>query len=214
MINKAGLDLIREWEGRRLTAYRDAGGVWTIGYGHTAAAGDSAPKRGMRITADEAERILARDLGQYELAVLKALTRPMNDNQFAACVSLCFNIGPEAFTSSTLVKRWNSGNSLGAADAFSSWVKVKGQPVKGLVNRRRAERALFLALSNRRAPPWTAEGPTELLPDEGADLTPLPETAPTSLLGRLLGLLVAAAAAFGMALWQWWHELLVTFGVN
>ena len=64
-INAAGLDLIKRWEGLRLTAYQDSVGVWTIGYGHTAEAGPPAPKAGMKITEKEATDILARDLGQY-----------------------------------------------------------------------------------------------------------------------------------------------------
>lgn len=87
--NAAGIALIKKWEGCRRTAYRDAVGIWTIGYGHTAAAGPPEIRRGMRIPLFMAEEILIRDLATFELAVLRKLDRVPNDNQFAAMVSLC-----------------------------------------------------------------------------------------------------------------------------
>lgn len=96
-INQEGLDKIKGFEGLQLSAYQDVVGVWTIGYGHTKAAGDPIPARGMKITADRAEAILRADLGQYEQAVEQAVKVPLSDNQFAALVSFCFNVGPGAF---------------------------------------------------------------------------------------------------------------------
>jgi GH24 family phage-related lysozyme (muramidase) len=214
MINRAGLDLIRKWEGCRLTAYRDVGGIYTIGFGHTAAAGEPVPVKGMRITAEEAERILARDLGQYERAVVEAVTRPMNENQFAACVSLCLNIGTGAFARSTLVKRWNAGDFAGAADAFLAWVTVKGKRVEGLANRRKAERALFLAPTARMAVPWAEKAVQPPLPDEGRDMAPLPAPSPTGFPGGFVGMILAALAAALAALWQWWEEMLIFLGLT
>jgi lysozyme len=142
--NRAGIELIKAWEGQMLKAYQDAVGVWTIGYGHTSMAGEPKVTQGMTITADEAADILVKDLVKYEAAVSKALTRNPNENQFSAMVSLCFNIGPGNFSKSTLVKKFNAGDIQGAADAFRSWRLAGGKVLQGLVNRREAERQLFL----------------------------------------------------------------------
>lgn len=110
-------------EGLRLKAYRDVVGVWTIGVGHTAAAGAPSPKEGMTITAAEADDIFKRDLVQYEDAVSEAVKVPLNQNQFDALVSLTFNIGVGAFKRSSVVKRLNAGDYDGAAKAFMLWSK-------------------------------------------------------------------------------------------
>lgn len=179
MINDAGLTLIRKWEGSRLGAYKDAKGIWTIGYGHTAAAGGLVPKRGVKITQDEAERILARDLPQYERAVAAAIRHRMNENQFAACVSLCFNIGTAAFARSSVVRRWNANDVAGAANAFLMWTKAGKKTLKGLVARRKAERELFLTPSARIASPWWApEGRAEPLSGQPPDAPPTPAPPP------------------------------------
>jgi len=146
-INAAGLDLIRRWEGLRLTAYQDSVGVWTIGYGHTAEAGPPAPKAGMKITEQEAADILARDLGQYERAVTKAVSIVPSANQFAAMVSLCYNIGPTNFAKSSVVRLLNIGQPREAADAFLLWNKAGGKVLKGLTARREDEKKLFLTRS-------------------------------------------------------------------
>jgi len=143
-INTAGLDLIRRWEGLRLTAYQDSVGIWTIGYGHTAEAGPPAPKAGMKITEKEADDILKRDLGQYERAVTKAISVAPTSNQFAAMVSLCYNIGPANFATSTVVKLVNAGDPRGAAEVFLRWNKAGGKVLAGLTHRREDEKKLFL----------------------------------------------------------------------
>ena len=104
----SGVALIKQFEGVRLKAYRDAIGVLTIGYGHTSMAGNPVVKPGLKITQDEATLILWRDLVKYETAVESRLTRTANQNQFDAMVSLCFNVGPGNFaksSSSTGLKR-------------------------------------------------------------------------------------------------------------
>lgn len=148
----AGLALIREYEGCVLHAYQDAAGVWTIGVGHTAAAGPPAPTPGMTISEAEALDILARDICQYERAVESAVARRMTQNQFDAMVSLCFNIGPSRFRESTVLHDFNRGETEGAADAFLLWNRAGGRVLEGLVRRRYAERALFLSLAPETAP--------------------------------------------------------------
>ncbi len=138
------IDLICEFEGKKLTAYLCPANVWTIGYGHTSAAGSPEVVAGMTITEDEAEGILRRDLQKYKDAVSAAVKVSMTDNQFGAFVSLCYNIGPGAFRKSTAVRRMNAGDAPGAAEALTWFNKAGGKVLRGLVRRREAERALFL----------------------------------------------------------------------
>jgi lysozyme len=135
-----GRQFIREWEGCRLNAYQDGGGVWTIGVGHT---GQVPP--GMHITTDEADLLLAADLQEAEKAVNGAVRTPLNSAQFDALVSFTFNVGKSAFSGSTLLKKLNAGDFTGAADEFPRWSHDNGQVVQGLLNRRNAERTLFLS---------------------------------------------------------------------
>lgn len=143
MINREALNLIKSFEGKMLKAYKDPIGIWTIGYGHTAAAGPPSPKAGMVITSAQAEALLVKDLGKYEAAVRKAVKVPMTDNQYGALVSLCYNIGPGNFAKSTLVRKLNAGDVNGAAAQFDVWVNAGGKRLAGLVRRRNAEQALF-----------------------------------------------------------------------
>ncbi len=143
-ISPHGLDKLKQWEGLKTKAYKDAGGVWTIGYGHTAAAGTPAPQQGMVITASEAESILLKDLVQYEAAVENNVNVKLNDNQFAALVSFAFNVGINAFKNSTLLKKLNSGNFDAVPVELRKWVKAGGKKVQGLVNRRQAEGYLWM----------------------------------------------------------------------
>lgn len=143
-VSANGRKEIKLHEGEVLTAYKDVVGVWTIGVGHTAAAGSPKPVAGMKITAAESDEILARDLATFEKAVTDAVKVPLTQNQFDALVSLAFNIGAGAFSKSTLVRRLNAKDYQGAAEQFLVWNKAGGKVVKGLVTRRVKERALFL----------------------------------------------------------------------
>ncbi|MFT0890926.1 lysozyme [Pseudochelatococcus sp. G4_1912] len=132
---------IKQWEGLRLTAYRDAGGVLTIGYGHTGA----DVKAGQSITQMQADALLQRDLIRFEQAVEKAITVPLTDNQFGALVSFAFNIGETAFVQSTLVKKLNSGDYNAVPSQLARWVSAGGKQLQGLVNRRAAEAGLWVS---------------------------------------------------------------------
>jgi len=143
-INQAGLEHLKRWEGLRLQAYQDSKGVWTIGYGHTAAAGTPYVHKGLKITAQEAERILARDLGQYERAVEEAVQVPLTDNQFAALVSFTYNVGSAAFKRSTLLKKLNKGDYESVPDEMKKWTRAGKQHLKGLKARRVAEGGLWV----------------------------------------------------------------------
>jgi GH24 family phage-related lysozyme (muramidase) len=142
----SNLDLIKESEGLRLTAYLPTpNDRWTIGYGHTKTA-----KQGMVITAAKAEELLRQDVAWVEKVILDTVKVDINQNQFDALGSLIFNIGGTAFKSSSVLRRLNSGDYQGAADAFLMWTKQKNKTtgkmdtLKGLVIRRNKERDLFL----------------------------------------------------------------------
>ena len=100
-IGPEGLAIVKASEGLRLKAYRDTGGVWTIGWGHTRTA-----REGMEIPAEKAVELLRSDLVEAEQGVSRAIGRaPTSQSQFDAMVSLAFNIGIGAFRTST-VRRW------------------------------------------------------------------------------------------------------------
>jgi lysozyme len=147
-VNKAALDLIKEFEGFEAKAYLDELAkppVWTIGYGTTARAGVGLePHEGMTITQDTAELYLARTVEKFAAQIAPGITAPVNENEFGAMVSLAYNIGPGAFGKSSVLRRFNAGDKQGAADAFRMWNKAGGRVWPGLVRRREAERALFL----------------------------------------------------------------------
>ena len=139
-IGKAGLDLIKKWEGVKLTAYMPTpNDVWTIGYGHTKTA-----RPGMTITLQQAEELLVQDLKWVEEALVKHVKVPLNQNQYDSLASFVYNLGETNFASSTLLRKLNAGDYLGAADQLPRWNKQKGKVLRGLTNRRAEERALFL----------------------------------------------------------------------
>lgn len=140
--NQGIKDLIAS-EGSRLKAYQDQGGVWTIGVGHTSAAGAPKVVKGMTITKAEEEEILSRDIAKFEGYVNKLVKVPLNQNQFDALVELTYNIGSGALSGSTLLRKLNAGNYSGAAEQFLVWNKVSGKTNQGLVNRRAREKKKF-----------------------------------------------------------------------
>jgi GH24 family phage-related lysozyme (muramidase) len=131
--SKNGINLIKQFEGCRLTAYKCPAGVWTIGYGHTAGV-----KQGQKITQQQADTYLAQDLTVYEKHV-NDLKLNLNQNQFDALVSFCYNCG--AGNLRTLVRNRTLPQ---IADALLLYNKGAGVVLAGLVRRRKAERELFL----------------------------------------------------------------------
>jgi lysozyme len=137
--SEAGLALTKRYEGLRLKAYQDQGGVWTIGYGHTGR--DVCP--GKEISALEAEALLRVDLRDAIVCVNAALKTPVAQNQFDALVDFCFNAGRGNFLRSGLLRLVNANDLSGAADQFGLWIHVNGQPNRGLQRRRASEAAMF-----------------------------------------------------------------------
>lgn len=137
-INKAGFDLVRQFEGLRLKAYICPAGVLTIGYGSTG----PHVKPGMVITSEQADDLLMKDLERFERCV-EANAPVATDNQFSAMVCLCFNIGETAFKGSTLLRLHRDAQYGPAAMQFARWSKGGGKVLSGLVKRRAAEAALY-----------------------------------------------------------------------
>jgi len=140
-----GLDLIKRFEGFRPTAYQDATGVWTIGYGHTAMAGRPVVTAGMVITREQGDEILARDAGNFAEGVSRLVKRKLDDRQFSALVCFAFNVGLKNFKSSSVLKAVNAGNMTAASRRLQLWVKAGGRVLPGLVRRRAAEAAMLAA---------------------------------------------------------------------
>ncbi|EAC0780244.1 lysozyme [Salmonella enterica subsp. enterica] len=139
-VSDNGRAFIRAREGVKLAAYQDGGGVWTIGYGHT-----RGVKQGQVINHEQADEFLNNDLRQVESCISERVTVALNQNQFDALVSFVFNVGRQAFSDSTLLKKLNEGKYRAAADQFTRWVYDNDKFVQGLHNRRVAERDLFLS---------------------------------------------------------------------
>ena len=129
--------VVMQHEGLRLWAYRDPVGVLTACYGHTGP--DVQP--GQTYTREQCRALLEQDLARHAQA-LACIHRPLTDGQKAAFVSFAYNVGSEAFCSSSLVRKANAGDMPGACADLSKWVYAKGQKLPGLVKRRAAERAM------------------------------------------------------------------------
>jgi len=130
---------IAHWEGCRLSAYLDVANVPTIGYGRT-----TNVRMGDTCTQEQADAWLAEEVEQFRRGVRGAVLVPLNDNQLAALTSFAYNCGLAAFRGSTLLRKLNMGDYQGAADQFPVWNRAGNRVVQGLINRRAAERALFL----------------------------------------------------------------------
>ncbi|GAC1590909.1 MAG: lysozyme [Hymenobacter sp.] len=139
-VSSKAVDVIKQFEGFRAKAYRDQGGVWTVGYGTT---GPRVNKDTV-MTEAEAEGAVQHTVDAIEKLLLGVLHVPVTDNQMAALCSFAYNAGTSALLRSTLLSKLNQGDEQGAADEFLKWVFVKGKTNTGLQNRRQAERALFL----------------------------------------------------------------------
>ncbi len=142
-LSSYGLALLKELEGCVLQAYKDEAGVWTIGYGHT---GKEVIK-GLRVTSQQAEDLLIKDLSVFERGVENAIAKPLTQDQFDALTLFAFNVGLGALLGSTLRKKIIAG-SKDAADEFLKWNKItvdgKKMESRVLTLRRQKERDLFL----------------------------------------------------------------------
>lgn len=138
-VSEKGINLIKKYEGCRLTAYKCPAGILTIGYGHTG----SDVHVGMTITQEKADALLKIDLMIHCNNVEKLVKVPLTQNQFDALVSLEYNIGYGQFKNSTLLRLLNQGKYKEASEQFKVWRLGGGKVLPGLVKRRAEEALIF-----------------------------------------------------------------------
>lgn len=132
-ISQTGINLIKEFEGCRLDAYKCPAGVWTIGYGHT-----GGVKQGQTVTQAQADEYLKKDLEKFEKHVGGFSKYKWNQNQFDALVSFAFNVGSISQLTA------NGTRSTAQISAkITAYNKAAGKELAGLTRRRRAEKELF-----------------------------------------------------------------------
>jgi lysozyme len=137
-MTERGFQVLIDREGLETNAYQDSVGVWTIGVGHTSAAGPPEVVPGMVITEQEAMAIFDRDNDYFEKVVNDTVTVPLAHHEFDALVSFVFNIGETQWNSSTMLKKLNQGDKAGALEEFKKWKKPPA-----IIPRRRGEYAQF-----------------------------------------------------------------------
>ena len=140
-----GLDLIKLYEGYSSSPYLCPANHWTIGYGAIWGMDDKrVTEDHPDINEDQADYLLRRDVKKSEMAVLRHIRVPLEDGQFNALCSFVFNLGSGALQSSTLRRKINRGDYIGASNEFPRWVYAGGRKLKGLVRRREHERLMFI----------------------------------------------------------------------
>ena len=150
----AGFALTKQFEGLRLTAYPDQGGVWTIGYGHTG----PGVQAGLVITEAQADIFLQGDVARAVTAVNLLVKSAITQGQFDALVDFAFNLGNSTLAHSTLLKQVNAGDFADAAKSFLVWDHIGKTENPGLLRRRTAEAQLFS--EGISAPSVSGGGPT------------------------------------------------------
>lgn len=141
-INNKGLQLIKDFEGCRLKVYKDAVGFNTVGWGHLVLPEDNLQYNDI-ITQEKADKLLTKDLELFEKGVAKLLKVQVTKNQFAAMVSLAFNIGLQAFAKSSVLRYFNTGYPVLAGQRILLFNKAGGKVLNGLTRRREAEKKLY-----------------------------------------------------------------------
>ena len=146
-ISDKGLNLIKEFEGFRKSPYLCPAGIPTIGYG-TTRYNDGRPVSlsDTPITEEEALELLRHQVdSQYSVAVSDVVQHELTQSQFDALTSFTYNLGKGALRHSTLLRKLNGWDIIGAASEFGRWNKASGKVLSGLTERREAEKALFLS---------------------------------------------------------------------
>jgi len=136
--SKAGLDLIKHFEGCELKAYECAGGVLTWGWGHTRNVIENG-----EISQEKADELLIQDIEEIESQVESLVTVELNQHQWDAILSWTFNLGCGNLRSSTLLKVLNEGKYDKVSEQIVRWDKASGKVLAGLTRRRRCEAILF-----------------------------------------------------------------------
>lgn len=151
-ISENGLKLIQEFESFEANPYLDSARVWTIGYGSTYYPnGKKVTGKDKPITKEYAEiiqrHVIATDFEPIvnDLLEQEITSGFITQNMYDAILSLTYNIGVNGFKKSSVLKHLKNGDKLSAGNAFLLWNKAGGKVLKGLVNRRKKERELFLS---------------------------------------------------------------------
>ena len=133
--------LVGGFEGLRLYAYKDPVGIPTICFGET-----KGVRMGMTKTRSECEAMLLHSLRMHESGMRDCLKQPdsLPDETYGALVSFTYNVGVGAFCRSTLARKANAGDLVGACNQLPRWNKAGGIPLPGLTRRRAEERELCL----------------------------------------------------------------------
>jgi lysozyme len=144
--SKAGIDLIKSFEGLFLKPYLDPIKIPTIGYGTIKYPnGKAVTMSDPAITEAQATEYLEHEVNEKAVNVERMVKVNLNDNEFAALVCFAYNVGWQALEKSTLMKLLNANaDKVAVADQFLRWNKAGGKELAGLTRRRQAERSLFL----------------------------------------------------------------------
>jgi lysozyme len=147
-VSSAGIQLIKHHEGVRNKPYRCPAGLWTVGVGHLIGDGKQLPDSWNKtFTSAEIDGLLKYDLNRFELGVSKMLPNVhLQQHEFSALVSWCFNLGMGAFQRSTLRQALLRGDKEAAMESLVKYCRAGGKILKGLQNRRLDERKLFLGV--------------------------------------------------------------------
>jgi len=186
-LSRAGIEMIKRFEGYRRKAVQLPSGRWMLGHGHTLTA-----REGAEVSPQDAEALLLYDLIEVAHAVNEHVLCPLSQNQFDALCCFVFNIGTASFRNSAVLLRLNEGAVLQAAACMELWRKadIGGERivVDALVRRRAAEKHLFLTPPDGWVPVPSALLPpkldlgapesTGLEPENVATLEPEPPSAP------------------------------------
>lgn len=143
-LNKAGKDLIKEFEGCKLVSYQCSAMRWTIGFGSTFYEDGSPVLPGHRITQERADKLFEIIAASFEAKVRPLIKTILTDNQFSALVSFSYNVGVANLQKSTLLKKVNfNPNDPSIRAEFLRWNKAAGKVLAGLTRRREAEAKLY-----------------------------------------------------------------------
>ena len=143
-VNKAGRDLIKQFEGCKLKAYKCPAGLDTIGYGNTFYPDGTKVKPGDVITQERSNELLDIIVEDFAKKVKPLIKQNLTDNNFSALVSFAYNAGVTNLKNSTLLKKVNANPKDPSIRAeFMKWVRANDKVLNGLVKRREAEAKLY-----------------------------------------------------------------------
>jgi lysozyme len=156
-LDKRVIDMIKHHEGVRTKPYQCPALIWTVGVGHVIDQSHIkvplAERKALPIpdgwdrtlSMGEVDEMLAKDLQSFENGVRRLCPNGLTPGRLGALTSFAFNVGLGNLQRSTIRMKHNRGDFDGAAEAFMAWTKAGGKELKGLVNRRKDEKALYLS---------------------------------------------------------------------